>query len=128
MTEIVATPRRRFQFRLRTLLIGVTLFAVPCAYVAHEAKIVRERKAWYVSHPAPPVPEIISRSVDQGMFGGPIVSYGDESQNPSFVRQVLGDGPAGTVVVSPNASVEEKKRVRLLFPEAVIEEARSSSE
>jgi hypothetical protein len=29
----------RFQFRLRTLLIGVTLVAVPCAYVAHEARI-----------------------------------------------------------------------------------------
>jgi hypothetical protein len=24
--------RRRFQFRLRTLMIGVTLLAVPCAY------------------------------------------------------------------------------------------------
>src|ERR1700747_2520005 len=37
--------RRRFQFRLRTLLIVVTLLAVPCAYVGWQAKIVREREA-----------------------------------------------------------------------------------
>jgi hypothetical protein len=44
------SPRRRFQFRLRTLLIGVTLAAVACAYVAREAQIVRERKAWLKAH------------------------------------------------------------------------------
>jgi hypothetical protein len=37
--------RRCFQFRLRTLLIGVTLVAVVCGYVAWQAKIVRERRA-----------------------------------------------------------------------------------
>jgi hypothetical protein len=36
---------RRFQFRLRTLLIGVTLLAVPCAYIGWQLKIVRERQA-----------------------------------------------------------------------------------
>jgi hypothetical protein len=39
------SPRRRFQFRLRTLLIGVTLLAIPCAYVGWQAKIVRARQA-----------------------------------------------------------------------------------
>ena len=34
-------PRRRFQFRLRTLLIVVTVFAMPLGYVEWEAKIVR---------------------------------------------------------------------------------------
>ena len=38
-------PRRRFQFRLRTLLIVVALLAVPCWYVANEARIVRQRRA-----------------------------------------------------------------------------------
>jgi hypothetical protein len=28
MADILAAPRRRFQFRLRTLMIGVTLFCV----------------------------------------------------------------------------------------------------
>jgi hypothetical protein len=43
-----AEPKRRrrwFQFRLRTLLIVVTLLAVPCAYVGWQAAIVRERKS-----------------------------------------------------------------------------------
>ena len=38
-------PRRRIQFRLRTLMIGVALLAVACGYVAHETKIVRKRDA-----------------------------------------------------------------------------------
>jgi hypothetical protein len=36
---------RRLQFRLRTLMIVVTLLAVPCVYVGRQAKIVRESKA-----------------------------------------------------------------------------------
>jgi hypothetical protein len=38
--------RRWFQFSLRTLMIGVTVLAVPCGYVGWQAKIVRERTAW----------------------------------------------------------------------------------
>jgi hypothetical protein len=37
--------RRWFQFSLRSLLIGVMLLAVLCAYVGWQAKIVRERNA-----------------------------------------------------------------------------------
>ncbi len=37
--------RRRFQFRLRTLLIGVTLLAIPCAYIGRQASIVRAQPA-----------------------------------------------------------------------------------
>ena len=37
--------RRWFQFSLRTLMIAVTLLAVPCAYVGWQVKIVRDRKA-----------------------------------------------------------------------------------
>ena len=41
-------PRRRwFQFRLRTLLIGMMLLSVPLGDVAHELRIVAERKAWF---------------------------------------------------------------------------------
>jgi hypothetical protein len=36
--------RRWFQFSLRTVLIVVTLLAVPLAYVGWQAKIVRERR------------------------------------------------------------------------------------
>jgi hypothetical protein len=36
---------RRFQFRLRTLMIVVTLLAVPLGYVGWQVKIVREWRA-----------------------------------------------------------------------------------
>jgi hypothetical protein len=43
---MVEKPRSRFQFRLRTLLIGVTVFCLAVgSYVAHEGKIVRDRKS-----------------------------------------------------------------------------------
>jgi len=43
-------PKRRwFRFRLRTLLIGVALLAVPVGYVAHEWRVVRARKLWLAS-------------------------------------------------------------------------------
>jgi hypothetical protein len=37
------SPRRRFQFRLRTLFVVVTLFAVASWIVADRARLVRER-------------------------------------------------------------------------------------
>jgi hypothetical protein len=36
---------RRFQFRLLTLLIFVTLFCVICGWVVHQLHIVRDRKS-----------------------------------------------------------------------------------
>jgi hypothetical protein len=36
--------RRRFQFRIRTMMIVVALLAIPCGYVSWQAKIVRERR------------------------------------------------------------------------------------
>jgi hypothetical protein len=38
--------RRWFQFSLRTLLIGVTLLAVACGYVAKEAKTAWQRQSF----------------------------------------------------------------------------------
>ena len=39
------SPRRRFQFRLRTLMIVVTLLALLCAYVGWQESIIRNRIA-----------------------------------------------------------------------------------
>jgi hypothetical protein len=38
---IEPTKRRRYQFSLRTLMIVVTLLAVPLGYIGWQAKIVR---------------------------------------------------------------------------------------
>ena len=39
--------RRWFQFSLRTLMIVVTLLAIPCAYVSWQAEIAKRRMAMY---------------------------------------------------------------------------------
>jgi hypothetical protein len=44
-TDNGAMKRRWHQFRLRTLLIGVTLLAAACGYVGWQLKIVNQRKA-----------------------------------------------------------------------------------
>ncbi|HEV3415512.1 MAG TPA: hypothetical protein VG056_01810 [Pirellulales bacterium] len=47
MDENKLFSRRRFQFSVRTLLIGVTMFCVVVGgFVGRQASIVRERRAW----------------------------------------------------------------------------------
>jgi hypothetical protein len=77
----------RIQFRLRTLMIVVTLLAVPCAYVGWQAKIVRERK------------NLLTRLVDSGggylayvpEEGGYWATDGKPVIEPPFLRALFGD-------------------------------------
>jgi hypothetical protein len=102
------SPRRRFQFRLRTLMIVVTLFCVVGGYVAHEAKIVHDRRQWSV-----PVSDIKS---------GPatLIQRGDDSQRPGLLRMWLGDEAVGGISLPMGASDEAVRRALELFPEATI--------
>jgi hypothetical protein len=97
------TPRRRwFQFRLRTLLIGVVLLGAACGYVAREARIVAARRNWLTRHRADSYDEFLDLST--------------EPMLPP-VRRLLGDERAGLMVVrNPADEVTAKE----LFPEAVI--------
>jgi hypothetical protein len=88
---------RRFQFRLRTLLIGVSLFAVPLGYVSHQLRFVRERRA---------VAATLARS-----HPGP---------GPSWLRNLLGDEGYWYIEVDPNATDEEVEKCRNIFPEATV--------
>jgi hypothetical protein len=94
--------RRHFQFSLRTLLIGVTLLAVPCAYVGWQAKIVREREEYLKNH-------------DHIMVPNPF-----EENKPSvpWILSVLGATPVFRVIVANDADLE---RAVALFPEAITE-------
>jgi hypothetical protein len=103
---------RRFQFRLRTLMIGVTLFALPCAYVGWQAKIVHERQAMR--------DEI--RGLDGGRRRGMI-----DRVNPimpkyqlPWIRVMLGDVPYAIVGLEPGTDKEYRQRVRAVFLEAVV--------
>jgi hypothetical protein len=105
------SPRRRFQFRLRTLMIGVTLFAlIPCGYVGWQAKIVRDRQAW-TAHLAARgfVPRV----------GDVVIQSGYEWQ-PTFVRRWMGDKATSTIGLPEYVSDEEKETTLRLFPETTV--------
>ena len=96
--------RRRFQYSVRTLLIVVTLLAVPCAVVGWQAKFVRERLA--VRH----------------QFESVRVFFGSQTATNSVVqwfRNLLGDSYVFVVYI-PKEGIdrEDIKRMRAVFPEA----------
>ena len=97
----------RFQFRLRTLMIGVTLFCVVVGvYVGWQAKIVRERRAE------------LNRTVDARLVG---IAGNDEERVIPWIRRVLGDQRVGSIKMLVGTDVAELDRLRVLFPEAKVE-------
>jgi hypothetical protein len=99
-----SSTRRRFQFSLRTLLIGVTLLAGACAYFGWQAKRVRDRRAE------------LSRSVSMRLVG-----IGDgKNATTSWLRRLLGDVTVDSISMPPNTSPAELERLSTLFPEASI--------
>jgi len=100
--------RRRYQFRLRTLLIVVTLVAVPCAYVGWQAKVVRERRALLDSLKA------------AGGGAIPVFHYEYIPPPPPWIRRVFGDETVEELLVPPKTDEETMARIRHLFPGAHI--------
>ena len=100
------SPRRRFQFRLRTLLLVVTLFAIPLGYVGSQAKIVRERIA------------LSTHNDNVYMFLAYNVS---EARGPSpipWLRLQLGDRQYVEIELESGVSDSTVGRYRVAFPEA----------
>jgi hypothetical protein len=102
-----APPRYRFQFRLRTLLIGVTLLTMPCAYVGWQAKIVRHRK------------ELIRHLVANGSYVGYDFA-GEFEDSVPWVRRLMGDDSIRLIGLL-GASVEERDEISAAFPEADVQ-------
>jgi hypothetical protein len=101
-----SSKRRRFQFRLRTLMIGVTLFAlIPCGYVGWQAKIVRERRAE------------LNRVVDGRLYG---IAGSDERRAIPWIRRVLADQQVYSIMMPVGTDRSELDRLRALFPEAKV--------
>ena len=101
----------RFQFRLRTLMIVVTLLAALCGYVAWQASIVRERQ------------EEIRKITDAGgtvgfydVVTGPLPT---EVRTVPILRRWFGDRAVLSVLFKKGATNEERHRIREIFPEAV---------
>ena len=118
--------RRWFQFRLRSLLIGVTLLAVVCGYVGWQAGIVRERRETMTellrSHPVFGRIQWATISCESchstGQDGEHIPPPVDDEI--PFVRRLLGDKPYRAFKIPRSYSPTEASRIRELFPEATI--------
>jgi hypothetical protein len=100
--------RRWFQFSLRTLMIGVTLLAVPCAYVAHEAKIVAKRKALLAKELGPDV-------TPPGWWRS-----SESSPTLPLVQRWLGDQPICSMIIPASLPPSLVEELREAFPEAMI--------
>ena len=105
-------PRRRFQFRLRTLMIGVTVFClVVGGYIGWQAKIVRERtrlrEQFFVRQKNP--------FEDDETVREPVSDAG-----VGWIRRLLGDAEYRSATVSGKISGQDLRRVEEAFPESTI--------
>jgi hypothetical protein len=114
--------RRWFQFSLRTLLIGVTLLAVPCAYVGWQIKIVQERRSM-LARIASTGGEVMMLPSAPGVTYSPVVNHNGKLVPDcgviSAFRHWLGD--EAVVYIKPPASMgkEDIERIVALFPDAL---------
>jgi hypothetical protein len=117
---LLRRPSCRFQFRLRTLMIVVTLLAVPCAYIGWQESIVTER--WAMRKRIEEVDEgTITVSVDHVL----IILKENRPQKLSaipipWIRRILGDEPIERIVVPLATDREERRLIQRVFPEAAL--------
>src|SRR5581483_3744764 len=108
---------RRFQFSLRTLLIVVTLLAIPCGWLGWQAKIVRDRKATWAR---------ISKS---GGHDSALWSLTTSQREPdrrgtgypktvSWIRRLLGDRPVNGIILPDTLPPDDVEQILKIFPEA----------
>jgi hypothetical protein len=92
--------RRWFQFRLRTLLIGVTLLCLTSGYVARQAQIVKDRETFRDAH----------------------VRFWQENDENSvpWLRRQFGDTTYNIITLRRESSKELRRHAAGLFPEATM--------
>jgi hypothetical protein len=103
--------RRWFQFSLRTLLIVVTLFAIVCAYVSWQMRIVaverRDAAAKYPTWETLPTPANYQGMIrERPAAPWPLCWFGEEGY--------------ALMVLPANIPHDEIERLRKLFPEALV--------
>jgi hypothetical protein len=107
--------RRRFQFRLRTLMIGVTLLAVPLGYVGWHERIVQVRRQttlWVDSVGG----QVFAPSENLIKKSGFACEVG-------WLRRLLGDTEVAQVYLPKfhNVTETDMATLHLVFPNARIE-------
>jgi hypothetical protein len=112
--------RRWFQFSLRTLMIGVTLFCVvDGGYVGWQAKIVRARRAW-LAH--------LATQRYQARIGDRVIYAGNGHGEPSIVRRWLGDKAILRISLPATVPDEDRETTLRLFPESNVTQTSIASE
>lgn len=108
--------RRWFQSSLRTLMVMVTLLAVPLGYMGWQVKIVHRREA------------MKSKLI---RLGGECRTSSEELQDPFFdgkitvpklpwIRELLGDEPMWSLYIPQAVSKPDTDEITTEFPEAVV--------
>ena len=103
----------RFQFSLRTLLIVVTLLAIPCGYVGWQAKIVRDRKTIFMRLQR--IHELASGQ-DSDLFFF-FAHYHAQAEVP-WVRCLFGDEGVNVLLLPESTQTSEVEEIKRAFPEA----------
>jgi hypothetical protein len=102
---VVVVMKARFQFRLRTLMIAVTVLALPLGYIGWQAKIVGYRKV------------VLDNLVKHAYAIEPVL-------NPTYrvtgLRHWLGDVAIEQFGFDDDATDDEICEVRRAFPKAAI--------
>ena len=101
---------RRFQFSLRALLVGTALAATMATYIAHTAEIVRMRNA------------LRRRFHDRSFCLQDSGLVGQNSQQLSWLRRMMGDHPVGMLFYDPSLDKtgDILRDAETIFPEAEI--------
>ena len=94
---------KRLQFSLRTLLIFVTVLAVPCWWVGDQYRFVKTRERYIAEHPNA-----------MGHFLEP----NESAPEIPWVRKLFGDQSQSHVIVWEPVSDEAMTQVQILFPES----------
>ena len=100
--------RRLFQFRLRTLMIVVTLFCTFAGWIGNQVRTAHQRKAMFAN---------CSQSIILYSFA----DEGDQFSLISPIKRWLGDVSVQYMVVSATVDPADLKAIRETFPEAEIE-------
>jgi hypothetical protein len=87
-------------------MIGVTLLAIPCAYIGWQANIVRERRALLNS----------LRTAGGGDFTALLYNKA-RPPPPPWLRRILGDETVELLLVPPTTDEEAMARIHRLFPD-----------
>ena len=109
------SPRRRFQFRLRTRVAFAILLAF--GYAGWQAEIVRQRMAMRERIEMTDKGEVFMGAPFRNYYISPLRNvFGDAHISP--LRKIFGDEGVVMIILRPDMDTNERRRIHETFPEA----------